>query len=363
MPPVMRQPARWVALLCLCLVFPARYLSADDGYWIYVAAESDDQVFLVRFAPAGFSVEKIVDVGVRPTDIEGPHGVRVSPDGDYWYVSLAHGNPFGSVHKFHTGTDAWEAAAEVGMFPATMDVASSTGLLYVANFDLHGDMNPGSISIVDTQEMAEVARVGVGVMPHGSRLNAAGDRQYSVMMMSDELIEVDAGTFTVNRRLSLVEGSASASPPSVAMGRVKPTWVELAPDGQHAYVALNGANEIVEIDLNLWEVSRRFAAGPGPYNLALSEDGKWLVATYRPDGSTGVWDVQTGQERARIPNSRPLSHGVVVSPDSRYAFVSVEGVRGEPGGVDVIDLNTLERVASLDVGKQASGIAFWKIGE
>ena len=32
----------------------------------------------------------------------------------------------------------------------------------------------------------------------------------------------------------------------------------------------------------------------------------------------------------------------------------------EPGTVDVIDLRTLARVASVDVGQQAGGIDFWK---
>jgi hypothetical protein len=40
--------------------------------------------------------------------------------------------------------------------------------------------------------------------------------------------------------------------------------------------------------------------------------------------------------------------------------VSVEGVGGEPGTVEVFDLRSRERVGKLDVGKQAGGIAFWK---
>jgi hypothetical protein len=52
---------------------------------------------------------------------------------------------------------------------------------------------------------------------------------------------------------------------------------------------------------------------------------------------------------------------VAVSPDSRYAFVSVEGVGAAPGRVDVFDLDALMRVASVDVGQQASGIAFWRM--
>ena len=36
--------------------------------------------------------------------------------------------------------------------------------------------------------------------------------------------------------------------------------------------------------------------------------------------------------------SRRITHGVTVSPDNRFAFVTVEGVADDPGTVDVIDL-------------------------
>ena len=47
--------------------------------------------------------------------------------------------------------------------------------------------------------------------------------------------------------------------------------------------------------------------------------------------------------------------------DSKYAFISVEGVGGEPGTVDIINLETLNLISSVNTGKQAGGIAFWKI--
>ena len=49
--------------------------------------------------------------------------------------------------------------------------------------------------------------------------------------------------------------------------------------------------------------------------------------------------------------------------DSRFAFVTVEGVGGDPGLVEVYDLQDLERRAVIEVGKQASGIDFWKLEE
>ena len=52
-----------------------------------------------------------------------------------------------------------------------------------------------------------------------------------------------------------------------------------------------------------------------------------------------------------------------MSPDSKYAFISVEGIGGEPGVVDVINLETFKLISSVNVGKQAGGIAFWKISD
>jgi hypothetical protein len=62
-----------------------------------------------------------------------------------------------------------------------------------------------------------------------------------------------------------------------------------------------------------------------------------------------------------MKSSTTLTHGVAISPDSRYAFVSSEGVGAAPGKVDVYDLRVMTRAASVDVGQQAGGIAFWKM--
>jgi DNA-binding beta-propeller fold protein YncE len=126
-------------------------------------------------------------------------------------------------------------------------------------------------------------------------------------------------------------------------------------------VACNKNREVIEVDLEDWRVTRRFATGAGPYNLEVTPDGATLVVTYKGDGAVGVFDVESGSERAAVPSTRRIPHGVAVSPDSRYAFVSNEGVGTEPGTVDVIDLETGSRVGSVDVGRQAGGIGFWKM--
>lgn len=339
-------------------------LQAASSYHVYVACESSDEVWAVRFDGTEVQALEVITVGYQPTEVEGPHGLTVAPDGEHWYLSVAHGKPFGSLYKYRTADNRAVGHVELGMFPATMQISPDTGLLYVVNFDLHGDMQPSSVSVVDPEEMIEVARTLTGAMPHGSRLSADGRLHYSCAMMSDELIELDAASFEVTRRLALGDGTGRATHTPGSEGHTavtKPTWVQPHPREQRAYVCLNGAAQVVEVDLEAWRIRRRFPTAKGPYNLELTPDGETLVATYKQAQSIGVWDLAAGEERGRVATTRRVTHGVVISPDGRYAFVSNEGIGSESGTLDVVDIERLERVATLELGLQAGGIAFWKM--
>ena len=317
-------------------------------YYVYAAAESDDEVAIVRYGPNGAEVVDTVAVGSFPAEVEGPHGLTVDPDGRHSYVSIAHGFPYGSVHKYETETNAWVADVGLGLFPATLDVSASTGLLYAVNFNLHGPLEPSSISVVEVDTMVEVARVATGIRPHGGRLSADGSSFYSVNMMDFELVELNAFSFRLTRRLSLGEG-------------VMPTWVTRPTADGLVYVTGNNVAKIFEVDLSAWTVRRTFETGAGPYNLDVTPDGTKLVATYKAGDVVGFWDLQSGEETARTYTSRTIPHGVTITPDGEYAFVTVEGVGADAGTVEVYHVATGDRVAAVDIGKQAGGIAFWKI--
>lgn len=347
-------------------------VSQAQDYYLYVALESEDEVSLIRFngeTEKGEIVETVT-VGVYPTENEGPHGLTVSPDGEYWFVSIAHGNPYGMLWKFSTENNKLVSQTELGMFPASMEISDKTGLLYVVNFNLHGDMEPSTVSVVDPETMTRIADIETGIMPHGSRISSDGSYQYHVSMMTDELMQVNTATMEVAKRFDLVEGSSEKSTGMNseqnhshmhANPTCKPTWVDPHPNKSLVYVACNGSDTIVEINTSDWEVTRRFKTGKAPYNLEVSHNGKLLVASYKGEGATGVWNLESGKKLAKIKNSRRVSHGVAISPDNRYAFISMEGVGGEPGSVDVIDLEDLTRAEVIETGKQAGGIIMWKI--
>lgn len=347
------------------------HLKAQD-YYLYVAAESDDDVHLIHFNGQSEQgqIAETIEVGTWPQENEGPHGLTVSPDGKYWFVSIAHGYPYGSLWKYETGTNEFVDKVELGMFPATMDISKSTGLLYVVNFNLHGDMEPSTVSVVEPNTMMRLQDVETGIMPHGSRISDDGRWQYHVSMMTDELVVIDTENLEVAKRLNLskmndrkpeMDHSEMNHQNMKHSPIVKPTWADPHPSKPLVYVAGNGSDELIEINTNNWEITNRWKTGKAPYNLEISHDGKLLVASYKGEGATGVWDLEAGKELAKIPNSRKVSHGVSISPDDKFAFISMEGIGGEPGSVDVINLETLKRVEVIETSKQAGGIIFWKM--
>ncbi len=347
----------------------------SHNYWVYVGAESADLIHRIRFGPAGAVVEKTIPVGEQATEMEGPHGLQISPDGRLLHMTTGHGSPDGKYWKFALGPDTLVGAPiPLGYFPASIDVSADGQYAFAVNFNLHGEMVPSTVSVIYTPTNTEITQVPTCTMPHGSRIDATGMRQYSACMMDDQLVEISTATYEVTRRFSVAKG-AEAGLSREDLGRhagqhrgmtmapatCSPTWAQPDAIGVKIYVACNKADEILEIDRTSWSVSRRFKTGRGPYNLAVTADNRLLVVSLKPGAGVQVIDLVSGTVIYTEKSSTTVTHGVALSPDSKYAFVSSEGVGAAPGKVDIYDLVALARVGTVDVGQQASGIAFWRM--
>jgi len=367
--------------------------AAAATYYAYVGAESADLIHRIKLDASGVTLDQTTPVGEMAVENEGPHGLNVSPDGRYLYMTTAHGVPDGKLWKFEAGPDTLVAAPILlGNFPATLDLTPDGLYAFVANFNLHGEHVPSTVSVVYTPDMVEVDQIATCTMPHGLRIAPDGLFAYTLCMMDDQLVEIDTRSFEVSRRFKLSTGAEEEllgyDPPEVMTGpngmmrpqgtmgasmggmvhsdmemtepTCSPTWVQPAPDNATLYVACNKSDEILVIDRASWSLVRKFPAGRAPYNLGITADGTVLVASLKGAGQVQFFDAATGESRAIVPSSTTVTHGVAITPDSRYAFVSVEGKGAEPGKVDVYDLSSFAHVGSVDVGQQAGGIIFWK---
>lgn len=357
-------------------------------YWVYVGAESDDLLHRVRFGPEGGVLERTISVGMNPTGTAGPHGMVISPDQRYLYLTTGHGTPDGMLWKYDLETETLvDGPILLGRFPASIDVTPDGLFLFVANFNLYGEHVPSSMSAAFAPELYEIEQIELCVMPHGARSSPSGNQIYTVCMMDDQLVEVDSRSFEVSRRFSVARGregpiavvaaGADQEAPHHGHGAgtdhtdhgavphgpadCSPTWAQPSAHGEVVFVACNRGDVVVEVGVEDWALRRVMPTGRGPYNLDVTPDGRLLVVTLKQGHAVEIFDIDKGTLLASIPTSARVPHGVAISPDSRYAFVSVEGIGSEPGKVDVIDLVSFERVADVPVGRQAAGIAFWRM--
>lgn len=398
-----RKSTRNGTMLLLLSVWAAGTAQAQTAprptatYWAYVGAESADVIQRIKFGPDGIEVEKTIPVGELAAEMEGPHGLAISRDGRFLHLTTGHGFPDGKYWRYALGPDTLVGPGILlGNFPATIDVSPDGLYAIAANFNLHGDMVPSSQSVIYTPTLTEVSRIVTCTMPHGSRIDPTGRFHYSGCMMDDQLVEIDTRTFEVSRRFSLAKGKEGPLDPDdrgaaahaghavaadagarpevdpadvgyqgmrhkMEPNTCSPTWAQPSADGKKVYVACNKADVIFEIDHGSWSITRRFATGRGPYNLAVTPDGRLLVATLKQGNGIEVFDLAAGRSLAQLKTGTTLAHGVAVSSDSRYAFVSSEGVGAAPGMVDVYDLEALATAGTVPVAQQASGIAFWKV--
>ena len=94
------------------------------------------------------------------------------------------------------------------------------------------------------------------------------------------------------------------------------TWAIPHPSKPFVYITGNGSNEILEVDREKWEVSRKFEAGKAPYNVEITPDGKLLVATYKGEGATGIWNIKKGKEVGKVKPGTILGQ--------TYTLISIE---------------------------------------
>src|SRR5438067_826304 len=219
---VKRQLPMWLALAVSLGGVPAGGAPGAPAYRILVSSESGDIVSQLTWDGAALKTVKVVPVGIMPADIDGPHNVTVSPDGRYWYVTIAHGTPYGTLWKMAVDGDTLVGKAPVEMFPTTISLTPDGGLAFVANSDFHVDhprMNV--VSIVCTPELVETISTGHGAYnvepsPDGRWVIATNKKAQSVSL-------IDAATLTEVARIP------TAKP--------FPHGVAYAPDGRYAFVS------------------------------------------------------------------------------------------------------------------------------
>jgi DNA-binding beta-propeller fold protein YncE len=146
----------------------------------------------------------------------------------------------------------------------------------------------------------------------------------------------------------------------------QPEGIAITPDGNFAWVGSNRDSVVLVVDVHSGVATDTLRGFGLPYRLAVSPDGRRAVITDPMRATIRVFDVDTRHERfaidvprdslvatAEVPAS-PSPEGVVISRDSRWAFVTLQG----RNRVATIDLDRGAIVGYSPTGTWSDGVAY-----
>ena len=322
---------------------------ASGEHVLFVGLESEDAVAVVD--PVAGRVIKKIPVGISAEDIEGVHALLVSPGGRNYYLSIAHGWPFGSVWKLSAAKDSLVARTDVGLFPATLAQTPDGTWLFVANYNLHGDPQTDSVSIIHAPTMTQVKQIEVCTKPHGLVASHDGSSVYVSCTRDNVVKEISVAS------LSVVDSTTALVDEDRAEDKVcYPAGLALSLDDTRLFIACHRHSEVrVMSTRDFGRITNRIAVGDGPYLLQVDPEGQRVWVPNRNAQTYTVIDASTEKVVATNPSSATHPHTFAFAPDGTV-YLSMESHAVVPGAIDVIDPRTLATIRSIPVGLQATGL-------
>ncbi len=319
---------------------------------LYCPNQSDDNVAVVDLDNG--VVMKYISVGVSPAN-DAPHFV-VTGD-HYWYVSLI---GTGQVWKFDIHADTLVKKGTVQGSPALLVLTPDGSKLYVSQFMTS---STNRVVVLNTSTMTVIKTITVWTMPHGMRMNRAGTRLYVANMMSDNISVIDVARDSVVATIPVAYDASPFGPT-----KYMPMEVAVSPNDSVFMVTCSEWNEVRMFNATTNTLIDSFHVDAQPWHLQFTPDGEFCYVTNRLGNSVSVIHIPMRHVMSTIaaPATFAYPHGVDISADGRYVFVSNENISHlyvprysmeYVGNVCIIDHMTGQIAKVLEVGKMPTGLA------
>ncbi len=333
----------------LALALPVA-AAAQEGPRLYVTNQDDATVTVVDLGePRVLETLDLRGFGFAPS--ARPHHAQVEPDGSHWYLTLIGA---GKVLKLDRSN---RVAGSVDLeVPGLIALHPTRDLLVVAR-SMSAVNPPRRMALIRRSDMTLLEEIDV-FFPRPHAIVAAGDYVYVASLGVNQIASVHLDDGVV--KLVDVEG-----PPHTL------TQFALSPDGRWLAATASTSGQLLLFDLAdpaTPALARAIAVEPGPFESAFTWDGRWVVVTNLD--ANAVTFISTATWRAvQVVRHESLRqpHGVALSPDGRFAYVSNRYQAGgahdheghQPtgaGNVVAICLATRSVDTVLPAGHYAAGI-------
>jgi YVTN family beta-propeller protein len=326
---------------------------------VFVTNQAEDLVTVIDIATnlvARYIQAGVPNVFVQPPN--APHNITVDKQHGYYYVNLV---AAGKVLKYRLSDDT--VIGEVsGILSPTQVALSVTGdTAFVAQFA----SGTTAIRMFNTQTMQLYPQqIGSSFLnkPHGVQVTPDEQQLWVTGNLSDNILVVNLNDLST----SLIQ--LNNQPPGSG-GLLFPYQTVMTSDNKYVYVSCQQSNEVRVIDRDSMKVVKVIAVGTWPLILAISPDDMHIYSANRNSNDVSVIRTSDNTVEATIANVGPNPHGIDLTDDGHYAYVSCENVTDVvpphhptagskiPGFVTVIDLATNQIVKTFEVGAFAAGVA------
>lgn len=312
----------------------------------YICMQGCDQVAVID--AASNVIMRYISVGDDPLLNEAPHMVRVSPDGNYWYVVFFSGQV---LQKFRTSDDSLVSTLNIGSGDWNTIIItpdSKKGFVSATNSQITAVVNLETMSVI-TNLSPE--------FPHGGFITPDGNWLYLTSQLGNFINKIDLNDPFYNfNSIVLQPGSTKTTASSL-----NPHEMMLSPDGSKYFISCDFSNEVRVFKTANDSLLTIIPVGKKPQEFSVSQTHPYILVTCTEEainanrkGSVYIINYNTNTiVKSIYTGYQP--HGIAVDDDESKAYVAnlnfdedgpaphhFSGCVGRNGYLTIIDLNTLQ---------------------
>ncbi|WP_250450997.1 beta-propeller fold lactonase family protein [Caballeronia sp. ATUFL_M2_KS44] len=271
-------------------------------------------------------------VGTVPTGKE-PHHLMPTPDNSSLIVANSVSNNLMFVDPKTGGLQRWvqdiEDPYQIGFSPDRKWFVS-TGLR-LDRLDIYH---------FDGKALTLAKRLPLATMPSHIAFTNDSKTAFISLQVSGEIAAIDLPTQTVKWKMKV--------------GPV-PAGVWLTPGDKNLLVGMTGADYVAVVDLATQKVIKTIPTGKGAHNFRSLVDGRHVLISNRVANTISIIDEETLTNVGNITGLLPGPDDMELSADKKYLWVTFRFAKH----VGVIDLANRKLIETIKVGRSPHGIYFY----
>jgi YVTN family beta-propeller protein len=273
-------------------------------------------------------------VGKESTGKE-PHHLMATPDNKSLIVANSVSNDLMFVDpktgKVQRTLEGIEDPYQVGFSPDGKWFVT-TGLRLDRLDIYHYDASSGALTLAK--------RLPLATMPSHMAFSNDSKTVFVTLQVSGEIAALDLPTQTLKWKMKVGD---------------TPAGLWMTPADKYLLVGMTGEDNVAVVDWHTQQVVKRIHTGKGAHNFRSLDDGKHVAVSNRVANTISIIDEDTLTNVGDITGLLPGPDDMELTADKRYLWVTFRFAKR----VGIVDLTTRKLVQTIPVGRSPHGIYFF----